>query len=152
MLNRATLPMRGLEVVALLDDGVAEALEISRRLHHVHERAFDLAGETSLPQLAAVLEAADLMLSNDSGPMHLAAALGTSVVGVFTCTSPVISGPAGSGHELVATGVSCAASYRKRCPHAGPAHQACLEEISVERVRQAVARAASRQTPKRRSA
>ena len=46
MLNRETLPMRCLEIVALLDDGVAEALEISRRVHHVHECALDLACET----------------------------------------------------------------------------------------------------------
>lgn len=94
----------------------------------------NLAGRTSLKQLAAVLHAARALVSNDSGPMHLAAGLGTPVLGLFTCTSPVRSGPPGPQHELVATQVRCAASYRKRCPKRGRKHMACLEELSTERV------------------
>jgi ADP-heptose:LPS heptosyltransferase len=99
-----------------------------------HARVIDLTGQTNLKQLAAVLERSRALLTTDSGPMQLAAGLGTPVVGVFTCTSPIISGPAGTQHELVATGVSCAASYRKRCPHRGKKHLACMEELDVERV------------------
>ncbi|HTI49753.1 MAG TPA: glycosyltransferase family 9 protein [Planctomycetaceae bacterium] len=114
--------------------------------------ALDLAGATNLSQLAAVLENVDVMLSNDSGPLHLAAAAGTPVVGIFTCTSPVISGPSGSGHELVTTTVPCAASYCKRCPQRAPAHMACLQEVSVERVAQAVERICERLPMRRHSA
>ena len=92
----------------------------------------NLAGKTTLKQLAAVLDQSHVLLTNDSGPMQMAAALGTPVVGVFTCTSPEISGPPGDRHELVATGVSCAASYRKRCPYRGKKHLACMEELDVE--------------------
>lgn len=99
----------------------------------------NLGGQTSLPQLAAVLQQVDAVVTNDSGPMHLAAALGTPVVGVFTCTSPLRSGPAGSRHELVATEVSCAASYRKQCPHHGPGHMACMDELQTGRVVAALA-------------
>ena len=94
----------------------------------------NLAARTTLKQLAAVLQQAQVLLTNDSGPMQMAAALGTPVVGVFTCTSPAISGPPGAQHELVATGVSCAASYRKKCPYRGRKHLACMEELDVERV------------------
>ena len=97
-------------------------------------RVVNLAGQTNLKQLAAVLEQSRVLLTNDSGPMQLAAGLGTPVLGVFTCTSPVISGPPGDRHELVATGVKCAASYRKRCPYRGKKHLACMEELDVERV------------------
>jgi lipopolysaccharide heptosyltransferase II len=102
--------------------------------------AVDLTGQTTLKRLAALLAAADLLVSNDSGPLHLAAALGTPVVGIFTCTSPVRSGPAGELHELISTGVPCAGSYKKTCPFRGPAHLACLGELSVERVWVAVER------------
>ncbi|MGQ0635389.1 MAG: glycosyltransferase family 9 protein [Planctomycetaceae bacterium] len=112
----------------------------------------NLAGRTTLRQLAAVLAEVDLLLSNDSGPMHLAAAVGTPVVGVFTCTSPAISGPAGTQHELIATTVACAASYRKRCPHSGAERLACLCEVSVERVWQGVERVLARTATRRRSA
>jgi len=94
----------------------------------------NLAGGTTLKQLAAVLKHSQVLLTNDSGPMQMAAALGTPVVAVFTCTSPVISGPPGPQHELVATGVSFAASYRKKCPYRGRKHLACMEELDVERV------------------
>jgi ADP-heptose:LPS heptosyltransferase len=103
-------------------------------------RARCLAGATTTRRLAALLEAVDLVLSNDSGPMHLAAAMGTPVIGVFTCTSPYLSGPAGDHHELVATAVGCAASYCKRCPNWGRRQLMCLDELPVERVWNAVER------------
>lgn len=75
----------------------------------------NLIGQTTLKQLAAVLERADIMLSNDSGPLHLASALGRPVVAPFTCTSIVRTGPYGQLANAAATRVWCAASYRKRC-------------------------------------
>src|SRR5712691_10669414 len=100
----------------------------------------NLTGHTTLPQLSAVLSAVDLVLTNDSGPMHLAAGLGTPVLGVFTCTSSTISGPPGGQHELIATDVPCAASYKKQCPHSGRRHLCCMDELSTERVCQALVR------------
>jgi lipopolysaccharide heptosyltransferase II len=102
--------------------------------------ALNLAGQTTLKQLAVLLKEVDILVTNDSGPMHLAAAVQTPVVGVFTCTNPVLSGPAGAMHELVSTGVSCAAGYHKTCPYRGPSRLACLAELSVERVWNAVLR------------
>lgn len=119
---------------------LADRLETQVRRSVSDPPVHNLAGRTGLRQLAALLERVDLLLTNDSGPMHLAAGLGTPVVGLFTCTSPVLSGPPGDQHELVATKVSCAASYRKRCPYRGREHLACLEELDVERVWQALVR------------
>lgn len=99
----------------------------------------DLTGRTSLRQLAAVLGSVDVALTNDSGPMHLAAATGTPVVSVFTCTHPVRSGPPGDAHRLVASRVPCAASYRKKCPFRGCRHLACLDELTSDRVWQELA-------------
>lgn len=106
--------------------------------------AINLAGRTTLKQLAALLKAADVVVSNDSGPMHLAAAVGTPLVGIFTCTNPILSGPSGANHDSVSTGVSCAASYRESCPFRGKAHLACLDELPVERVWKAVERVLER--------
>jgi ADP-heptose:LPS heptosyltransferase len=105
-----------------------------------HGRLLNLAGQTTLKQLAALLSSAHVVLTNDSGPMHMAAALGTPVVGIFTCTSPVRSGPPGERHQLVSTNLSCAASYRRRCPYSGRKHLACMEELDTERVWQAFVR------------
>ena len=100
----------------------------------------NLAGGTTLKQLAAVLSACDLVVSNDTGPMHLAAAVGTPIVGVFTCTDPVRSGPPGDRHELLQTAVACAGSYKKACPIAGAGRCACLEDVQVAAVWEATLR------------
>ncbi len=97
-------------------------------------RVVNLAGQTSLGQLAAVLEYSDYLLTNDSGPMHLAAALQTPVVGIFTCTTPSRSGPPGDQHELVTTNVSCHGSYKKRCPQWGDRYMCCMNELDTARV------------------
>ena len=112
----------------------------------------NLVGKTSLKRLAAFLRECDCLLTNDSGPMHLAASLGTPVVGLFTCTSPKISGPPGAAHELVSTCVECHASYRKRCPNRGSRHLACMEELSIERVSAAVSSVLRRRENIRRAA
>ena len=54
-------------------------------------RVLDLCGQTRLPQLAALSLEADLMISNDTGPLHLAAAAGARVLGIYTCTEPEAS-------------------------------------------------------------
>ena len=106
--------------------------------------ALNLTGQTTLKQLAVLLKNVDLLVTNDSGPMHLAAAVETPVVGIFTCTNPMLSGPGGSRHELVSTSVSCAAGYHKLCPHRGSSHLACLGELSIERVWVAIVRVVNR--------
>jgi len=138
--------------------GSAEERPICGRLEQLvrrfipHGRVLNLAGETNLKQLAAILASAHVVLTNDSGPMHLAAAVGTPVVGIFTCTSPVRSGPPGDAHQLVATNLSCAASYHKRCRYRGRKHMACMEELDTERVWQALVRAMEKNYPLSRAA
>lgn len=112
----------------------------------------DLVARTSLIRMAAFLKQADCLLANDSGPLHLAASLHTPVVGLFTCTSPQISGPLGAAHELVSTCVDCHASYRKRCPNRGARHLACMEDLSTERVSAAVSAVLERRQQSHRKA
>lgn len=109
--------------------------EVERQLLQWMPRAavVNLAGATTLRQLAAVLEASTWAATNDSGPMHLADAVGTPVLGVFTCTSPWLSGPPLDRHELLSTRMSCAAGYHKKCPLSGVKHQGCLAELDVDR-------------------
>lgn len=133
----------GFSVVILGSKGeMPVANELQTLLHGFASRkaVLNLTGQTTLKQLSAVLSSVDVVLTNDSGPMHLAAGLGTSVLGVFTCTNPTISGPPGEQHELVATQVACAASYKKQCPHSGRMHLCCMDELSTERVCSALVR------------
>jgi lipopolysaccharide heptosyltransferase II len=116
-----------------------DADQLSRLLNStsdfpVPRHVVNLAGESTLKQLAALLSRVDFAISNDSGPMHLAAGLGAPTLGLFTCTSAIRSGPPGDQHEMVSTTVSCAAGYHKTCPHHGAGHLACFRELDVERV------------------
>ncbi|GAB4151092.1 MAG: lipopolysaccharide heptosyltransferase I [Planctomycetaceae bacterium] len=143
----------GFSIVIL---GGSDETVLASQLEHLltrfvrNARVENLAGKTSLKQLAAVLRHSDVVLTNDSGPMHLAAGLGTPVLGIFTCTDPVRSGPPGDRHELVTTQLSCANCYKKQCRYRGRKKMACLEEITVERVWQRFAALVTRhaQQPK----
>jgi len=94
----------------------------------------DLCGRTTLPQLAAIALESDLVVSNDTGPLHLAAAAGARVVGIYTCTSPQLNGPYGPRATSVATCVWCAGSYVTRCDRLE-----CFRELTPDRVWTAVA-------------
>lgn len=89
----------------------------------------NITGKTTLRQLAAILEQCDVVLTNDSGPMHLAAAVGTRTVSLFTCTSPVRAGAFGTGHEIVQTSVPCKASYIKQCDRMD-----CMKDLTTDKV------------------
>jgi len=89
----------------------------------------DLCGRTTLPRLAALASQVDLFLSNDTGPLHLAAASGAPCVGVYTCTSPTRTGPYGVRSVAARSCVWCAPSYRKSCDR-----MECMSELSPDRV------------------
>jgi lipopolysaccharide heptosyltransferase I len=95
--------------------------------------AIDLAGKTSLSELAAILERTAICITNDSGPMHLAVALGRPVVSIFGPTNPVLVGPYGHPESVVRSGLACSpCRFRKlsQCPH----DHACMEQVSAAMV------------------
>ncbi len=91
-----------------LSQAFAQAIGAEATVH-------DLVGRTHLQQLVALLARADLVISNDSGPLHIADALGRPVLAPFLCTSPMRTGPYQQPQGVEATQVSCAASYLKKC-------------------------------------
>lgn len=71
----------------------------------------DFAGKTSVEQLAALLAACDLVISGDSGPLHMAGAVGTPVVAIHGPTDPTLSGPAGKDATVLRLGLFCSPCY-----------------------------------------
>lgn len=86
--------------------------------------------------VAALAARASVVVANDSGPMHLAAAVGTPVVALFGPTDPGRTGPTGAPSEVLDRYVFCSPCYLKECPY----RHECLREISVEAVVGAVER------------
>ncbi|QDV37058.1 glycosyltransferase family 9 protein [Tautonia plasticadhaerens] len=119
------------------------AEEIAGRLGAVGLPVRDLTGKTTLSGLAAVASESDLVLSNDTGPLHLAVASGARVIAVFTCTDPAKTGPYGPGSTVIRAGVWCAGSCIRTCDR-----MECMVELSPDRVWPAVAEAL-KGTPRR---
>jgi heptosyltransferase-2 len=90
------------------------------------------AGATDLPRLAALLARARLLVTNDTGPMHLAAAVRTPVLALFGSTDPDVCGPRGSGPiRVLHDRVPCSPCWRRACPIEG---HPCLDPMRVDRV------------------
>ncbi len=93
----------------------------------------NLAGETALSELAAIIRRSTICLTNDSGPMHLAVALERPVVSIFGPTDSVWIGPYRRADAVLQAGLSCAPCYLRllsRCPH----DHACMREVSAQAV------------------
>jgi lipopolysaccharide heptosyltransferase I len=92
-----------------------------------------LAGRTTLPQLLDLMRRSALLISNDSGPMHLAVAVGTPVVAIFGPTNPRHTGPyPASTHAVLRTSLPCSPCLKSQCNEPEP--MKCLNDIEVEQV------------------
>lgn len=89
----------------------------------------DLAGATSLLELAAVLGRARAVVATDTGAMHLAAAVGAKVVALFGPTAPWRTGPYGRGHRVLRLGLECSPCFRRECER-----PVCLAGLEPEKV------------------
>ncbi|HOD36061.1 MAG TPA: glycosyltransferase family 9 protein [Syntrophales bacterium] len=93
----------------------------------------NLGGKTSLRDLAYLFERSSLVITTDSGPMHIAAAAGTPVVALFGPTSPSRTGPYGKGHRVIRKEIGCSPCFLKKCDVL-----TCMKEITVDEVFEAV--------------
>jgi len=93
----------------------------------------NLGGRTTLKELAYLFSHAAAVITTDSGPMHIAAAVGTPTVALFGPTDPSRTGPYGAGHRVIRGGVACSPCFLKRCDH-----RYCMDNITVDAVYGAV--------------
>lgn len=98
-------------------------------------RVTNLAGLTSLRELSSLISHCDVILTNDSGPMHIADAVHTPIVALFGSTSEVVTGPYRSG-TLIHKHVSCSPCYQRTCP----IDFRCMKKIEADEVYQAILR------------
>jgi lipopolysaccharide heptosyltransferase I len=112
----------------------SEASRTDEMARHMAQSAVNLTGNTDLLQLAALLRRSDLLVTNDSGPMHLAAAVGTPVVAIFGPTDPARVGPYGAGHIVLRKEVDCSRCSRRACVR----DALCMKAIDVAEVLESV--------------
>jgi heptosyltransferase-2 len=120
------------------DRRLCRQIESTLRQFKDNKEIHMLAGETTLRELCACLARARVVLTNDTGPMHLAAAVGTPVVALFGSTEPTLTGPNYPGcesrHTVIRHPVECSPCFLRECP----IDFRCMKDITVEEVTEAV--------------
>ncbi|MBF0457308.1 MAG: lipopolysaccharide heptosyltransferase I [Nitrospirae bacterium] len=101
---------------------------------HSGGMAINAAGRTTLKGLASLIGDARFMVTNDTGPMHMAAALGVTVFAVFGPTDPKRTGPYGSGHTIIGRDIPCRACFKKNCSTVQ-----CLRDLPFQHVYEIIA-------------
>ncbi|MBN2000459.1 glycosyltransferase family 9 protein [candidate division KSB1 bacterium] len=108
--------------------------EKAQKIQHLATCPVLLLPDTNLKQLAAILQKVDLLVTTDSGPMHIAAAMGTPCVALFGPTNPKLQGPYGQGHQIVSDNtLTCLGCNRLDCENI-----ACMDTITVGDIMTAV--------------
>ncbi len=96
-----------------------------------HGRVHNLAGQTSLAEAIDLLSCADAVVSNDSGLMHIAAALGRNLAVIYGSTSPGFTPPLNDNHKILRLGLDCSPCFKRECPLE---HLDCLNKLEPKLV------------------
>lgn len=127
----AGLPLRSIIISNKADAAVAEAVVAASK-----GMALNLSGQTGLKELVALIARAQFFISNDTGPMHIAAALGIPVFAIFGPANPIRTGPYGTIHTVIQEQLHCIPCYRRK-----PCNKwTCMKNITVEKVRETITR------------
>lgn len=94
------------------------------------DTVINLAGKTSLKDLVCLIKSCKVLLTNDSGPMHIAAATGSPIVALFGSTNEVLTGPYTKKASVIHKHVSCSPCYLRKCP----IDFRCMKQIEVDEV------------------
>lgn len=119
-----------LELPSLLIGGKSDQPVAEQVVQHAGGKAISLAGRTSIKELIPIIGNAKYFITNDTGPMHIAAALGVPVFAIFGPANPIRTGPYGENHTVIREELSCSPCYAwKPC-----SNWQCMEAITVEKV------------------
>jgi len=119
--------------VALIG-GQREMLIGQQIMNLTQHKPVNLMGKTNIPQLTALMKRSLLLIGNDGGPMHIAAAVGCQVLGLFGPTDPAVWGPRGPNVMVIYKGLDCRKCFYSGCSRG---EENCMRQISVEEVCQA---------------
>jgi lipopolysaccharide heptosyltransferase I len=126
----AMLPIRSVVIGSETERRIAEEV-----VSYSMGKALSLAGETGLKELLSVIRSARMVITNDSGPMYIAAALHVPVIAVFGPTSPLRTGPYGTGNIVLQSSAECVPCFKKTCRGLRCMHDITTDAVSREALR-----------------
>jgi heptosyltransferase-2 len=103
---------------------------VQQNLEERGQRCVNFAGTTSLAEFIEMAAACDVFLTNDSGPMHIASALGVPTVAIFGATDDIATGPTGPLSRVVREPVDCSPCLLRECP----IDHRCMTRVTADRV------------------
>ncbi|MDP2277638.1 MAG: glycosyltransferase family 9 protein, partial [Nitrospirota bacterium] len=118
-----------IQVKSIIVGGESDADIASIVVRNSDGNAISVAGKTTLKELIEIIRNARFVVSNDSGPMHIAAALNVPVFAIFGPTNPLRTGPYGKSHVIIRKGLECSPCYKKKCKGIK-----CMEMIGAKEV------------------
>lgn len=119
------------EDVYLVFFGDVASMDLVKKISaSLPKRAMNIAGVTNLRELACLIKDCDLLITNDSGPMHIADAFQTPLIALFGSTDEELTGPYGQARNVIHKHVSCSPCFKRVCP----IDFRCMKEISVDEV------------------
>ena len=110
-------------------------LKIKLNMENYRSHLLIMSGKTDLRELASLISECDALITNDSGPMHMASALFVPVIAIFGSTSPKRTGPFGQIHKIISTDIPCSPCMKRVCPEE---HLRCMTDITAQEVFTAV--------------
>lgn len=128
LLNKYIEERKAVPVILGGDGDVEDAKKISEGLTTRH---INLTGKLTLRQSMAVMSLLNVFITNDSGPMHIASAMGVSTVALFGSTSFTHTGPLGKDTVVIYDGIECSPCFKRTCPYG---HYDCFKGLTVDRV------------------
>ena len=121
--------------VTLVGSDAEMAKNVMRSLSddRLAENVNNLVGQTSISQLCSIINASLAGIGPDSGPGHIASALGIPYISMFGPTDPRLVAPVGSEHLVITSGVGCSPCYKRQCPGL---HEVCMRNITAQMVQE----------------
>ena len=113
--------------------GPADVPIIDTIASHMKSEPLPLAGKTTLKELACLYSRCHVLITTDTGPMHIAAAMGCRIVALFGPTAPQRTGPYGAGHRVIQSQLDCSPCFKKTCKEL-----TCMKDITVDQGFEAV--------------
>lgn len=101
----------------------------AEKIKNLSHSALIISPPTTLGELIALIERCEVLVASDTGPLHLAAALGKKVIGFYGPTDSIRNGPYGEGNIVIKNDLPCLSCWKKSCSHVS-----CIREITVSEV------------------